>query len=223
MKLYYTALNCLSRRTVSWKRRGPRTGRPGILPACSPRRRSAAFGNTYRRRGRDRSEQNGHWWWTICGGGGVWIHRLSSLPICLGACWKRTFRWRRDRRCTSAWRTCACAWGADTASCPGSRCCGPAWKRSHQNPALPLFRDTESSLCERFPGTRHLTDPSTSVPFPPDSWKQISCKVLWTQPSSDKRVLYLRSCYEYSLLQKPSHDKTTIYYSTKESKGTLWR
>lgn len=70
MKLYYTALNRLSRGTVSWKRRGPQTGRPGILPACSPRRRNAAFGNTCRRRGRDRSEQNGHRWWTICGAGG---------------------------------------------------------------------------------------------------------------------------------------------------------
>lgn len=126
-KLYHTALNWRSKRSVSWKHHGPQMGRPGILPACFPDRHSAAFGSTCRRRGRGRWEPTGRRWWTTWG-----EERLQSPHLFTRFHWEnptRTFRWRRGRRCTSAWWTCACVWGADTASYPGSRSCGPACKK----------------------------------------------------------------------------------------------
>lgn len=52
-------------RSISWKHRGPQTGTPGILPAFSLRRHSAAFGNTCRKTDTGHSAQTGHRWWTI--------------------------------------------------------------------------------------------------------------------------------------------------------------
>lgn len=130
-KLYHTALNRRSERSFSWKHHGPQMGRPGILPACFPGRHSAAFGSTCRRRGRGRSEPTGRRWWT------TWGERRIQSPDLFTRFdleeQKRTFRWRRGRRCTSAWWTCACVWEADTVSCPGSRSCGPACKKKKKS------------------------------------------------------------------------------------------
>lgn len=136
----------------------------------------------------------------------------------------QTFRWRCGKLSTSVWRPCACEWGVDTASYPGSLSCGLVFKiwteRVKKGPgalkvkwehsfvlylwqwALPLL-----ALLLLTPKITRLTDGTTITHFLLRG-NLISYKVLWMQSNH----VWQRSAFFQGLVQH-SH-KNHILWQT---------
>lgn len=133
------------------------------------------------------------WWITTFTWMKIWILLLPLVKsrTCIHR-FSHTFRWRHGKRCISSWWPCACVWGVDTASCPGSRSYGPVYneykerkkkkKRTTANKSLSglTFVTFRAAFMSGYPAHMQRWDTSTKAVFL-GRWNKMSGKVLWEQ------------------------------------------